>query len=264
MAIEAIHLKEKDLKILKPILAQQLYKNNVDQNKISKLLNLSQPTVSNYLKETRQIPNDLEPTVQNIIKQLLADKKIHISSIITYQSVPTDEFYLAKPHELNTANRSAIITHLNQAYSLLKNVNLSPLNPAVKINLAESIANAKDKNDVASFQSGLILTNQTIINHNGISFGTSNHLSELLIKIQKNYPQIKAIMNLANPQPLKKTQQFVLAHLTEEYQLNESENPPDLLLHPGSFGIEPCAYLLGTNAREVAEKLKILLEEMKS
>ena len=67
MAIEAIHLKENDLKILKPILAQQLYKNDVDQNKISKLLNLSQPTVSNYLKESRQIPKNIEPLVKNIL-----------------------------------------------------------------------------------------------------------------------------------------------------------------------------------------------------
>ncbi len=263
MAIRAIHLKEKDLKILKPILAQQLYKNSIDQNKISKLLNLSQPTVSNYLKDTKQIPKNLEPIVQNIIKHLLADQTIHTSSILTYQTVPTEEFFLAKNHELNTPKRSNIISHLNQAYSLLKNTNLYPLNPAVKLNLAESIENAKDKNDVASFQSGLILTNQTIINHNGISFGTSNHLSELLIKIQKNYPQIRAIMNLANPQALSQTKKFVTIKLTESYKINESEKSPDILLHPGSFGIEPCAYLLGQDAREVAQKLQLLLEEMK-
>ena len=264
MAIQAIHLTDQDLQILKPILAQQLYKNNIDQNKISKLLHLSQPTVSNYLKETRQIPTNLEPIVQNIIKQLLCGKTIHTSSILTYYSVPTEEFYLAKPHELNTPKRSAIITHLNQAYALLKNLNVYPLNPAVKINLAESLPNPKDKNDVASFQSGLILTNSTIINHNGISFGSSNHLSELLIRIQKHYPQIHSIMNLANPQPLSKTKQFVIAQLANDYEVKESENPPDLLLHPGSFGIEPCAYLLGENALLVAEKLQLLLEEMKA
>jgi len=264
MAYQARHIKTAEIQIIKQILAQKLYKNKIDQNTISALLNLSQPTVSNYLKMQKTTPQHLEQTIQEILEQLMQNKTIHISSLLTFEPIPTGNFFLAQAHELNTPNRSTIIDHLNEAYKKLNNINISPLNPAVKINLAESLPAASNKNDIASYHSGLILANSKIINHNGITFGTSNHLSTLLLQIKKKYPKVNAIMNLAYPKQLTKLKTLTTSKLTKEYLLETCAYQPDLLLHPGSFGIEPCAYLIGKDANEVAEKLHLILEEMKA
>lgn len=264
MAYQARHIKTKDIQTIKQILAQKLYKNKIDQKTISKLLQLSQPTVSNYLKEPKTTPHHLEETIQEILEELLQNKTIHISSLLTYETIPTGKYFLAQAHELNTPKRSTIIDHLNEAYKKLNNINISPLNPKVKINLAESLPAASNKNDIASYHSGLILANSKIINHNGITFGTSNHLSKFLLQIKEKYPHVNAIMNLAYPPQLKKLKSIKTSKLTKDYQLEKYVEQPDLLLHPGSFGIEPCAYLIGKDANEVADKLHLILEEMKT
>jgi predicted transcriptional regulator len=59
MAEEAIFVNADNTMLLKKAIAKRLYANNIDQSKISKILKLSQPMVSNYCNETNKIPKNI-------------------------------------------------------------------------------------------------------------------------------------------------------------------------------------------------------------
>ena len=47
----------------------------------------------------------------------------------------------------------------------------------------------------------------------------------------------------------------------KDFKLEEPHDHCDLLLHRGDFGLEPCSYVVGTDAIDVAKKVMRLLEE---
>jgi hypothetical protein len=144
---------------------------------------------------------------------------------------------------------------------LLKDQNLSGLLPEVKINIAMTKDNAESREDVASFLNGLIIADETVTGTNGIRFGKSKHLSSLLLYI-KDKLDVNAIMNIAYSERIKKSN-FQYSSLTKDFKLKGTKKNIDILLHEGDFGIEPCAYILGKDAVDVANKIIKIKDEIK-
>ena len=120
---------------------------------------------------------------------------------------------------------------------------------------------AENSADVASFLNGLIIVDNKVTSINGIRFGTSKHLSSLLLYLRDKL-DVNAIMNVAYINDLNKTG-FNYAILTKDFKLQGKAKKVDVLLHKGDFGIEPCAYILGKNAVDVANKVIRIKEELK-
>jgi len=107
----------------------------------------------------------------------------------------------------------------------------------------------------------LIIADNSIVGYNGIRFGSSKHLSKLLLKLRETL-DVYAIMNIAYVKN-RTYKDFSIGYLTREYDLKKEYASVDILLHDGDFGIEPCSYVLGKNAIDVAKKVIKIGEETK-
>jgi len=262
MAEEAILVKSEDTIILKKAIAMNLYSKKIEQSKISKILNLTQPMVSNYLSSKDRIPkkiNDLAEKISNIITN--GNSTNFLTCVIFSDNSLVGHYYIAEKNEIISDENKDIINNLNEAFLLLKGKDLRGLIPKVKINIAMSKQKASNSEDVAAFLNGLIIADDKVTNNNGIRFGKSKHLSSLLIYL-KNHIDINGIMNVAFVKNLEKTS-FSYGYLSKDFKFKDGKNDVDILLHKGDFGIEPCSYILGKNAVDVANMLIKLSEELK-
>ena len=262
MAEEAIFINYEDTIILKKALAKSLYKRNIDQLKISEILHLSQPMVSNYLSSKEKIPNNIEKLAENLARKIITEGIPDFYTCVIFDSTSIEgKFYVAEKSELINKEKNDIIDNLTEAFLILKGKDFSGLIPEVKINIAMTKDDAKNSDDVAAFLNGLIIADDRPASNNGIRFGKSKHLSSLLLYLKKNLA-VNAIMNIAYVEHLKKTG-FNYGYLTKDFKLKEKNNHFDILFHEGDFGIEPCAYIIGKNAVEVANKVIKIKEGIK-
>ena len=261
MAEEVIFIKDENAILLKKAIAKNLYFKNFDQVKISNLLNISQPMVSNYCSSKEKIP-------EYIIKlgEIISEKIINKNSLNFYTCVTFNEkniegtYFVAEKNEIISDERNKIVDNLTEAFLLLKGKDIGKLLPEVKINIATAIDKAKNPNDVAAFLNGLIVVDDKVASNNGIRFGKSKHLSSLLLYL-KDVIGVKAIMNIAFINNIKKTN-FNFDYLAKDYKLKDSKKNLDILLHKGDFGIEPCSYIIGNDAVDVVNKVIKLMEEL--
>jgi len=261
MATEVFLFGGDETIFLKKTLARILYSKNFDQSNISKILNLSQPMVSNYCKSKDKIPKNILKNAEKISEKILDGKKINLQACISFSETNLNgQFFIVNKNEILTDENSKIIDNLKQAFYDIKEKNLSGFIPEVKINIAMSKKNAKTPDDVASFLNGLIVAEDKITGYNDIRFGKSKHLSSLLLK-HGNDCRFNAIMNIAYDDKIEKTELSV-GFFTKDFKIKESKKCFDVLLHQGDFGIEPCAYILGDDAIDVAEKLLKIVGEI--
>jgi len=263
MVEEVFLVKQENKSILKKAIAKNLYKKNIDQTKIANVLKISQPMVSIYCKKEGKIPEDVLNMANKISKKILENHNncSFQTCILFSNELIENKYYVAKENEILFDENKEIIDDLSNAFLLLKDKNLCNLIPEVKMNLAIAKENAKKPEDVASFLNGLMIADDRITGYTGIRFGKSKHLSKLLIYLKERI-HIRAIMNIAfikNPQRTDLKYSF----LTKDYKLNTHIKKVDILLHKGDFGIEPCTYVIGKNAVDVAKKILKIKEEIK-
>jgi predicted fused transcriptional regulator/phosphomethylpyrimidine kinase len=262
MVEKAIFIKEENTIFLKKALAKNLYLKNFDQITISEILNISQPMVSNYCSSKEKIPENIIKLVDNISEKILNKNNLDFYTCIFFHEKNFEgTHFVAEKNEIISDDRNKIIDNLTEAFLLIKGKDIGKLLPEVKINIAYSIDKARNPNDVAAFLNGLIVVDDKVISNNGIRFGKSKHLSSLLLYL-KDIMDIKAVMNIAFIEDIKKTS-FDFDYLTKNYKLKDSKKHPDILLHKGDFGIEPCAYIVGKDAVDVVNKVIKLIGELK-
>ena len=262
MVEEAFFINADDTALLKKALAKNLYKKNIDQFNISIFLKLSQPMVSNYLSDKNKIPTNIRDLAEKLSDKIIDSKTLNFHTCISFDKKSIEgRFYIAKKNEIISDENVKIVDNLTEAFFLLKDQNLSGLLPEVKINIAMTKDNADSSEDVASFLNGLIIIDEKVTGINGIRFGKSRHLSSLLLYIKEKL-DVNAIMNIAYSERIKKTG-FRYSFLSKDFKLKNSKKRTDILFHEGDFGIEPCAYILGKDALDVAKKIIKIKEEIK-
>jgi predicted fused transcriptional regulator/phosphomethylpyrimidine kinase/predicted XRE-type DNA-binding protein len=257
MVEEAILISEKDTVALKKSIATILYQKNFDQVKISEILNISQPMVSNYCSSKVKTSKKILSLAEKISNEIINGKNLSFSICASFsKDTLFGDYLIANKNEIISDDKSKIIDNMSEAFLLLNGKDIGNILPEVKINIAMTKDNAKTSSDVASFLNGLIVIDDKISSNNGIRFGKSKHLSSLLLYLKKDI-DVNAIMNIAYIKDAKKTG-FKFNYLTKDFKLNNN-NEVDLLLHKGDFGIEPCTYILGKDAVDVSKKfLKII------
>ena len=262
MVDEAVIIREENTILLKKSIAQTLYRNNFEQLTISKILGLTQPMVSNYCSSTEKIPKNIQKLSEKITKKIIDDESIKFQTCITFSNNEYEgTYYIADKNEIINKENSKIVDNLTRAFSLIKNKNISGLIPEIKINIAMSKEKPTCNEDIASFSNGLIIADNCIVGYNGIRFGSSKHLSTFLLKLRENL-NVYAIMNIAYGSNLSLTD-LSIGYLTKEYELKKKYTSADILLHNGDFGIEPCAYVIGEDAVDVAKKVLKIGEKIK-
>jgi len=262
MADNAIFVREENTILLKKALAKNLYIKNFDQFKISKILNISQPMVSNYCSSTEKIPDNIFGLAEKISEKILNKNSLIFYTCISFNKNNYEGIhFIADKNEIFSDERNKIIDNLAEAFLLLKEKDIGNLLPEIKINIAIALDKAENPDDVAAFLNGLIIVDNKVTGNNGIRFGKSKHLSSLLLYL-KDIIGVKAIMNIAFINDIKKTS-LNFDFLTKDYKIKDSKKPVDILLHKGDFGIEPCAYILGKDAVDVVNKVIKLMEELK-
>jgi len=262
MPFEVFLIRGEKTILLKKAIARILYSKKIEQSKISEILNLSQPMVSNYCSSNEKISDNITKMAQEITEKIIDKQSINFQTCITFSDKNIEgDFLIADKNEILTDENSRITDNLKQAFYKLKEKDIRGLIPEVKINIAMSKKNVKKPEDVASFLNGLIITEDKITGYNSIRFGKSRHLSSILIKLGKNL-DANAIMNIAYKKEIEKTK-FKTSFLTKDFKLKDANKNFDILIHKGDFGIEPCAYVLGKNAVDVANKVLEINEEIK-
>jgi len=259
MADEAVIIGGDKTILLKKAIARILYDKGIDQLEISKILNLSQPRVSNYCNSKNKPPKDILDIAEKISEKIKNGNNPNFNTCITFSEKEfKGAFYIAYKNEIISDENNKIVDNLTEAFILLKGVNIGRLIPEVKINVAMSKENPKNTDDVAAFVNGLIVVDEKITGFNGIRFGRSKHLSSVLLRLKKDL-DINAIMNIAYIRNVV-NKNFNVSYLTREYKLIDDKDQVDILLHKGDFGIEPCTYVLGKDAVDVSKKVLRLIE----
>jgi predicted fused transcriptional regulator/phosphomethylpyrimidine kinase/predicted transcriptional regulator len=261
MVEEVVFCNSEDTKLLKIAVARILHSKDFSQKRISEILKISQPMVSNYCISNEKIPDNIKNLSELILSKIFNKYFIEFNICISFEKkIPEGLKYVAEKNEIINHKNEEIFDNLTESFLLLKGKNIDKLIPAVKINIAMAKDNAESIEDVASFLNGLIIADDKVISNNGIRFGKSKHLSTLLINLKESV-DAKAIMNIAYVKNIKKTN-FKFNCLTDDYKLNTRKNNVDILLHKGDFGIEPCAYIIGNDAVDVVNKFLRLMEEL--
>ncbi|MCK5283605.1 MAG: hypothetical protein KAK00_09455 [Nanoarchaeota archaeon] len=260
MGEEIIILSNGEYLLLKRAIAKILYKNNYEQSKISKILKLTQPRVSNYISSNIKIPKNIKGHAEKIIEKINNKHPVEFSTCITF-SEKHGNYFLADKNELISNEKQKIIDNLTDAFLLLKGKDITNLLPQIKMNIAMSTDNPKSRDEIASFSNGFIIMDNKISSTTGIKFGKSKHLSSLLTYLKSENSSINAIMNIKLDNKLLKSS-FRYSYFTKNYKLKEKKKHIDILLHKGGFGIEPCAYIIGKDAIEAAKKVIKLIEEV--
>lgn len=261
MVEDVIFFNSDDTKLLKIALAKILYSKNFSQLKISEILKISQPMVSNYCSSNEKISDNILNLSESISKKIIDKNFIEFNICVSFEKkILKGSKYVAEKNEIINDNNSKIFDNLTEAFLLLKGKDISKLIPAVKINIAMIRDNAESIEDVASFLNGLIIADDKVISNNGIRFGKSKHLSSLLINLKESI-DAKAIMNIAYIKNIKKIS-LNFDYLTNDFKLDTRKKNVDMLLHRGDFGIEPCAYVIGKDAVDVVNKILKIRDEL--
>lgn len=260
MPEEVVLVSDHQTTQLKKGIAQILYQHNLDQSQISSILHLSQPMVSNYCASKEALPDHILLLAQGIAEKIMQQYPIRFHTCIMFTDTPYEgHYFVANKHELLTDENQRIVDTLTEAFLMLKGKDIAPLVPEVKINIAQAKQQANTPDDIAAFLNGLLIADNKVIGINGVRFGTSKHLSSLLLYLQQHL-NISAIMNIAFLNDIG-NHAFQYTYLTKDFKLEDAHDHCDLLLHRGDFGLEPCSYVVGTDAIDVAKKVIRLLEE---
>ena len=237
MAEEAIFINIDDSILLKKALAKNLYTKNLDQSKISDILKLTQPMVSNYCSSKEKIPKNILTFAKEISNKIIAGQPTTFHTCVSFSDKTSEgNYYIAKKNEIISDEKNKIVDNLTEAFLLLKGKNISGLIPEVKINIAMAKEKAENPDDVAAFLNGLIIADDKVTGNNGIHFGKSKHLSSLLLTLHDTI-RVNAIMNIAYIKDLEKTG-FSYGYLTKGFKLEDKKKKVDVLLHRGDFEIE--------------------------
>ena len=262
MAEEIFLLDNTDELILKKAVANILYDQKIDQNKIANILGLSQPMVSNYIKANTKFTKEVLSKAKILTDKIIKNNNLCFfrTCILFNDNLRDNNYYLADENEIIFDENKKIIDNLYNAYQTLKKYNISKLVPEVKINLAMAKSDAKKPDDIASFVNGFVIVDNKIVSHNGIRFGYSKHLSKLLLYLKKNY-DINSIMNIKYLNNLDK-KSFNIAELNNDFKLKGNKKDFEVLVHKGDFGIEPCTYVVGKDAVDITDIILKILKEV--
>jgi len=140
------------------------------------------------------------------------------------------------------------------------------------LNIACCTNKADSANDVAAYPGRMAIIEGRVRHHETPSFGSSNHLAELLLDVRDDDPEKTAILNIRSPMNKSEADLKLLEKVAEESGLrlakaNQGELIPiggrvDLIIDEGGFGWEPTLYVVGHNPLELIDRAHNIIEKI--
>ncbi len=288
MNVPHIIIVEELLPEVRRRVARSLRKSGWSQERIASVLGTSQAMVSRYLREEGNCPRSLSRMSEIISRDVTAsilsgsereDLSERFCSLVrscTNEGMLSTRFRERFHQELavdcfgsssGPGQRSRVLFDLSGALKLLQGRDISPLVPAIKVNLAQAIEGAASREEVASFPGRLMERHGRITGALPPEFGASRHLAQTLLWAMKLRPEISAAINLRYEEMIGELLAgspglVVLDRgksTIEDVLSDPSVKDLRFLVDPGDFGLEPCLYIFGRSSPDVAmEALEIM------
>ena len=239
------------------------------QSKLGKSLGVSQVMAGNYLHTlptylVEPIESDLQEAAQSLAEIL---KNGDVSRWTLKLTVDNQELSFRFPFQDNHETTLVQIADMRRRLS-----NVIPLlSPQVRVNIAMATSNAVDKSGIAAFPGRLTPVDGRARPLSSPKFGSSSHLSNLLLDIRKFNSNSCVIINLrwdsVVSDLLKRMQihPLVLQREGENLMISEEVVKSKALVDKGGHGFEPSLYVFGASTESVArivEELGHSLEVM--
>ena len=158
----------------------------------------------------------------------------------------------------------SLLRRLEWAIGRLDIRKISDAMPAVGLNIASALADAKVIEDVAAFPGKITMVDGKLRHHETPAFGASTHLANVLLQIMSNDPEKVAILNIKPPllndavdvgkiESVCENLGYKLA-LAPKGIIEKGSTKIDVLLDEGAFGWEPSLYILAHNPLELIDR----------
>ncbi len=278
MKIPELIISEEVLPEVRRKLAGNLRNRGWSQSSIASILGTSQAMVSRYLKEEHEIPGSISEMVNMITRDLeagalsgedLDDLSIRFCSSVRrcmgsgLLSGRFEERFGSRPHMFCfidrsvTGPRSNVIKDLESALSLLIGKDLHSITPALKINLAQAIDGARSIEEVASFPGRLVEREGVIKGAQPPEFGASKHLAQVLLYAMEDDNSVRSVASIRFSDDVQRMfepddLEMIDRDSSSLKQVMTEVSGKRAVADPGDFGVEPCLYILGASALEVA------------
>ena len=276
--------------MIRALVSRKLRNDGMSQTEIASGLGISQAMVSKYLRrppntesfeEAEYIASEIagliasgagEAAVTGLLCQWCFNFK-EKGKLCRFHPVEHCTICMTLRSREAVGERYTVLHDLEKAVSELENAGISPLIPEVRINIARALNKAESTMEVASIPGRLVVIGDRVRAPAPPEFGASRHLSTLLLHLPQD-SDFRAVMNIRFDRDVEKAiknTKMKAAHMDRtEFQgvgefLESGEwAGKEIVIDPGDFGIEPCAYILGRTAVEVVKKAQRILKFIKT
>ncbi|MEM3087434.1 MAG: thiamine-phosphate synthase family protein [Halobacteria archaeon] len=267
---------EKLLPAIRFLLVGELRRRGWNQARIAASLDLSQAAISKYLRRRfRPDPRFLaHPEVRGAVGEVA--KGMAAGALGAMEALDRFEGLIrrleaqgdlpARPGS-ESVEEERVLNSLRRGARLLERESaVVALLPHVGSNLAMALPGAGSRAEVAAFPGRINELRGAARPPGEPEFGASRHVAEVVLGAHRARPAVRAAMNVAaRPEVLAaaKGLGWALEEFRADYEgrgdrihalLKRRKRAPDLLYHKGAHGIEPMAYLLGTDGEAVAKR----------
>jgi len=273
-----------------------LSERGLSQHQIASLLGVTQTMVSRYLRKEPQILLEpLESHAQALALELAESLRRGEGDDVRVKMICSQCMELRSSKafcplcsvkdsascmacvELLTGSRFAenerVVQEINQAVHILNRKDISFLIPEVRSNIAMCLPGAETPLDVAAIPGRLVLLEGELKTLSPPRFGSSRHLSRVLLSAREVDSRIRAVMNLRWSERYRELLEragYGISYLKREVHgelpggcAKALRKGTRFLVDPGGFGIEPALYVFGEGAVQVALTVIAIAELIK-
>jgi len=161
--------------------------------------------------------------------------------------------------------RRNVISNILAAYNLLQSIdNFDKMIPEVRTNIVMAIDEAKDVSDIAGFPGRLTTVKGKIFAQTRPEFNASKHLATILLAAKNKNKKISGLICIKFDENIKRSIEennlkFVIMDRDKYRKLEEFikklDDIPDIIIDPGTLGVEPITYVFGETALDAAKKV---------
>ena len=274
------------LPYIKMEVSKGLDRAGMSQHDIAKRLGVSQAMVSKYLasrgrpkvlrdQEVSNLVSDLISALTRMAQGTTAEPDMVLATCQVCFRL-REKGLLCSAHGISGCNachslrsneltkgRKAVIDDLKAALQMIEGADIAMLQPEVRMNLAQAAPDARSQMDVGAIPGRLTELRGRITATYEPEFGSSSHLSQVILAVMKGSKRSLAVMNIKMDPAVEdaarrlklKVKLFDRKRVSDIIKFAESVGDADVIMDKGDFGIEPCAYVLGQDALDVVKKV---------
>ncbi len=281
---------------LRAVLAHRLRSLGYSQSKIAKILNVTQPSVSGYLseKESRFVgallrlgvpAEDLEALVDSLVRSAeLGPAKMTETLVTAWRQLLSSGklcgYHRSMYPELSDCDvcirlgtsvdpeRASVLQRIERAVQMLESSPVAHhLVPEVSMNVAESIREPRELNDVAAVPGRIVRVGGAVRAVGRPSFGTSRHLASILLKAKRNGVGWSAVVNIRfDADVVRALRETGVRYAVTSYPAGSPRSEDEVVeavvealrrdpgvevvLDAGGPGLEPASYVFGRDSVE--------------